>query len=100
MRSLDKTISTNVKIGPLADPMIATIPIHEPMNTIIEGRRGAETHVTDEIIDIGERGLHVAGLHREHFLSRGPPELLLQKGDNVHQFCRLVVADIINAPGS
>ena len=57
---------------------------------------GPEAGVAHQIADIGEGFRDVSGLHRQHILYRRAAQLLLQKRHHMHQFFRMLIADIVD----
>ena len=63
------------------------------------GVDGAKADVPHQIVDVGIGRRHVARLHRQHFTLRGSAQRLLQQIDHMRHIDRLIVADVVDAPG-
>src|SRR5690606_20253579 len=72
------------------------IPPDEIIDTHLHRRRRLIVQILDQIGHIGVSGRDIAGLNGEHVLLDGLAERLFDGVDEVHQFYRIVVADVID----
>ena len=79
--------------------VVAAIPVYETTDANLDGCCRLVVKLFDEIANVGVGVRYIAGLERQEFLDRRLAQSLFQRGDVIHEFHRLVVADVVNAPG-
>src|SRR5438105_11604077 len=78
----------------LLGPMVIAVPAREVGQALLERRVGMEADGRVERRDVGAGLLHVARLHRQELLHGFTAENAFERGDEVEQGDRAVVADV------
>ena len=77
--------------------VVLPVPIYEFLHAFFDRCAGPETDVALKRIDVSECGRNVTRLHGEHIFLRFATKRLLERLNQVHEFDRLIVADVVNA---
>ena len=78
---------------------VVAIPGNKAADAFLDGCGGSEPDVAHEVIHIRIGGRNIAGLHRQKAFLRCFPKALLDHLDEMHQFHRVVVADVVELVG-
>jgi len=78
--------------------MVLLVPGNEARDPLGDRRRRLETDIAHEVVNIGEGGRNVAGLHRQQLTNGLFSDRLFQNFHNLTNIDRTFVADIVNAP--
>src|SRR6266403_5605651 len=83
--------SAKVSSGAIEIP----VPVNEALDALFDRCPGLKADISHKCIYICKGTRHVSGLERQHVLQRLLAYRLLNAFNEVHQFYRLIVADVI-----
>ena len=86
-------------IGFASNVVVVSVPVNKLGNSLFNRRQRAETDGIIQGTDIGIGGRYVSWLHRQHISIRFGTQLLFNDFDEVVQFHRPIVADVVETIG-
>src|ERR1700694_2941316 len=78
-----------------SDTVKIPVPVDKTLNSLFDRRLRLKADIGYQRVDVSKRARHVAGLQRQHVLDGLLAHRLLNAFDKIHQFDRLVVADVV-----